>query len=213
MGESCCQAKAEDLKALAKRQAKVLWIVLIINLVMFFVEFSSGLRFESLALTGDSLDMLGDALAYGSSLVVIGLSLRAKAWSAVLKAGLMASFGLFVAGRAVFQTFFEVSPQALGMGAVGFLALAANLVCLALLTRHKQDDINFRSVWLCSRNDIIANTSVLVAAGLVFLTSTKWPDLIVGIGIAVLFLKSAYSVVKEATLVLAENRAPLRQSE
>lgn len=207
MSESCCQAKANDLKVLAKKQAKVLWAVLIINLVMFFVEFSSGIRFESLALTGDSLDMLGDALAYASSLVVIGMSVRAKAWSALLKAGLMGSFGLFVAGRAIYQTFFESNPQGIAMGAVAFIALAANLFCLALLNKHKQDDINFRSVWLCSRNDIIANTSVLIAAALVVLTKTKWPDLIVGVGIAILFLKSAYSVVIEAAGLISKKSA------
>jgi len=198
LAEACCQKKSEDLKHLAKKQARVLWFVLIINLVMFFVEFSSGIRFESLALTGDSLDMLGDAIAYGSSLFVIGGTITAKARASALKAYLMMALGLFVAGRAVYRVFFEAFPSATAMSVVGVLALVANIICLLLLSRHKNDDINFSSVWICSRNDIIANTSVLLAAGAVVLTGTRWPDLIVGLGIAVLFLKSALFVLSEA---------------
>lgn len=198
MADSCCQNKATDLKRLAQRQAKVLWTVLVINLVMFLVEFGSGLRYESLALTGDSLDMLGDAIAYGSSLMVVSGTVLAKARASQLKGAIMVLLGLVVAGRAIYRVFFEADPSSMAMGVVGFIALAANLVCLALLTRHKSDDINFTSVWICSRNDIVANTSVLVAAGLVALTGTQWPDLIVGLGIAVLFLKSAAFVFSES---------------
>lgn len=165
---------------------------------MFFVEFASGLHYESLALTGDSLDMLGDAIAYGSSLFVVGGTILAKARASQLKAYLMVLLGVVVAGRAIYRVFFEAFPNTTVMGFIGLLALTANLICLALLTRHKADDINFSSVWICSRNDIIANVSVLVAAWLVVATGNRWPDLVVGLGIAVLFTKSAFFVLSEA---------------
>lgn len=207
MADSCCNRKEEDLKLLAKRQAKVLWIVLGINLVMFFVEFSAGIFYQSLALTGDSLDMFGDALAYGSSLYVVNRGLAAKAKASQFKAVLMVVLGLAFGIQAAYRVFFEANPNPTAMGVIGVIALGLNLVCLALLTRHKSDDINFTSVWLCSRNDIIANVSVLVAAGFVALTDTKWPDLIVGVGIAFLFLRSAFFILKESKTILNDNHA------
>lgn len=202
MADSCCSNKAEDLKSLAQKQAKVLWTVLIINFAMFFVEAGSGLHFESLALLGDSLDMLGDAIAYGSSLFVLNKSLYSKARASQLKAWIMILLGLFVAGRALYRSFYVEIPDSIGMSAIGTLALLANIYCLWLLSKHKDDDINFTSVWICSRNDIIANTSVLLAAALVYFTHNQWPDIIVGAGIAFLFLRSAIGILSEAKQTL-----------
>ena len=207
MADSCCQKKGDDLKLLAKRQANVLWIVLGINLTMFFVEFAAGIYYQSLALTGDSLDMFGDALAYGSSLYVVSKGISAKARASQFKAVLMIVLGIAFGINAAYRVFFEANPNPTAMGIIGVIALGLNLVCLALLTRHKSDDINFTSVWLCSRNDIIANTSVLVAAGLVAITGTKWPDLIVGGAIAFLFLRSAFFILKESKSILKEANA------
>lgn len=207
MADSCCQKKGDDLKLLAKRQANVLWIVLGINLTMFFVEFAAGIYYQSLALTGDSLDMFGDALAYGSSLYVVSKGISAKARASQFKAVLMIVLGIAFGINAAYRVFFEANPNPTAMGIIGVIALGLNLVCLALLTRHKSDDINFTSVWLCSRNDIIANTSVLVAAGLVAITGTKWPDLIAGGAIAFLFLRSAFFILKESKSILKEANA------
>lgn len=197
MGDTCCHNKTEDLKILAEKQVKVLWIVLLINLMMFLVEFGYGLYFESSALTGDSLDMLSDSIAYGSSIFVVGRTDLAKARASTLKAYLMIAMGLMVAGQAFYRLFFDAFPVPIGMGLVGVIALVANIICLFLLSRHRSDDINFSSVWICSRNDIIANISVLIAAGLVALSGTRWPDIIVGFGIAILFLKSAFFILNE----------------
>jgi Co/Zn/Cd efflux system component len=84
------------------------------------------------------------------------------------------------------------------MGVVGALALAANAACFALLWRHRAEDINMRSVWLCSRNDVIANVAVLVAAFAVWATGSPWPDIAVGAIICALFLRSAITVAREA---------------
>jgi Co/Zn/Cd efflux system component len=203
MADHCCQNKTETLTQLKERQARVLWVVLGINLVMFVVEFGAGVRAASLSLTGDSLDMLGDALVYGTSLYVIHRSPKAQAGAALLKGGIMFGFAIAVFARAIYQFVNGGAPTAEIMGIVGMLALAANLICLALLTRHRQDNLNMSSVWLCSRNDIIANTSVLVAAGLVLLTRSPIPDLLVGLLLTVVFARSAGTVLSQSWRAIA----------
>jgi Co/Zn/Cd efflux system component len=203
MADHCCQHKAEALTQLKQRQARVLWAVLGINLVMFVVEFGAGLRAASLSLTGDSLDMLGDALVYGTSLYVIHRSTKAQAGAALLKGVIMFAFAIAVFARAVYQFVAGAAPTAEIMGVIGLLALAANLVCLILLTRHRQDNLNMSSVWLCSRNDIIANASVLGAAGLVLLTHSPIPDLLVGLLLTVVFARSAGTVLSQSWRAIA----------
>jgi Co/Zn/Cd efflux system component len=198
MGDRCCQAKAAELSKLKQQQAKVLWIVLLINAVMFVVEFGAGIRAGSLSLTGDSLDMLGDALVYASSLYVINKSVKAQAGAAFLKGVIMFVFAIAVFARASYQLFAGASPEASVMGIIGIVALLANLLCLLLLTRHRNDNLNMSSVWLCSRNDIIANTSVLAAAALVFLTHSILPDLAVGLLLTFVFAKSAGKVLSQS---------------
>lgn len=198
MSDHCCQAKAKELSKLRKQQAKVLWAVLLINLLMFFVEFGAGIRAESLSLTGDSLDMLGDALVYASGLYVLNKSVKAQAGAAFLKGLIMFLLAIGVFARASYQLFIGASPEASTMCLVGIIALLANLFCLQLLTRHRQDNLNMSSVWLCSRNDIIANTSVLAAAGLVSLTRSILPDLAVGMLLTVVFTQSAAKVLSQS---------------
>ena len=198
MSDNCCQAKACELSKLKKRQAEVLWAILSINIMMFVVEFGAGIRADSLSLTGDSLDMLGDALVYASSLYVINKSVKAQAGAAFLKGAIMFLFAIGVFARASYQLFTGASPEASIIGMVGVVALLANLLCLLLLTRHRKDNLNMSSVWLCSRNDIIANTSVLVAAALVFLTHSILPDLVVGLLLTFIFAKSAGKVLSQS---------------
>jgi Co/Zn/Cd efflux system component len=198
MAEHCCQHKAKELEKLQKRQSKVLWIILIINAVMFVVEFSGGIKAASLSLTGDSLDMLGDALVYGCSLYVIQKGKKAQARSAILKGGIMFLTAIAVFARATYQLFAQTVPTVGLMSEIGILALVANLICFLLLIRHRNDNINMSSVWLCSRNDIIANTSVLLTAGLVFLTNSFLPDFILGLLLTVVFAQSAGKVLTQA---------------
>lgn len=198
MADHCCQHKAQALEKLKGQQARVLWVVLAINAVMFGVEFSAGLRAQSLSLTGDSLDMLGDALVYSSSLYVIHKGQRAQAKSALLKGGIMFLSAVAVFARATYQIFWGTLPDASIISGIGLLALVANLFCLHLLTRHRNDNINMTSVWLCSRNDIIANTAVLTAAGLIFLTHSPIPDIVVGLFLTIVFAQSAGQVLSES---------------
>ena len=195
---NCCQDKACEVEALQKEQSRILWAVLGINGGMFALELTLGFLAGSVALLADSLDMLGDTLVYGFSLFVIAKSVRWRARAALLKGGIMAGFGLLVLGQAVYRLAVPSVPESLLMGGVGLLALCANATCLYLLTRHRNDDINMRSTWLCSRNDIVANTGVIIAAALVFVTHTPWPDLIVSFVIMAVFLQSAVHVLRQA---------------
>jgi len=195
---ACCEDSACAIDRLQARQSRTLKWVLLINSVMFGVELGAGLAAGSAALMADSLDMLGDALVYALSLYAVARGLRWKAGAALAKGLVMAGFGLLVLGQIAYRMFSAVPPEAATMGAVGVLALAANLVCLRLLTRHRDEDINMRSVWLCSRNDIVANVSVLAAAALVAVIHHPWPDWVVGLGIAALFLHSAWRVLGRA---------------
>ncbi len=200
----CCNDKACEIEALHDRQKSTLKVVLGINAVMFLVELTAGLVAGSVSLVADSLDMLGDALVYGFSMYVIARGARMKANAAILKGGIMAVFGAFVLGQAVYHMIIPHIPAFEMIGAIGLLALAANSVCLALLWRHRTDDINMSSVWLCSRNDIIANVSVIVAGLGVWLTQSGWPDILVGVALAALFLRSAFFVLRRA---LTERRS------
>jgi len=203
---TCCEDKSCEITAMRESHGRVLWIVLAINAVMFLVEGWAGLLAHSTSLLADALDMLGDALVYGFSLFVLARSARWQAGAALAKGGFMLAFGLGVLGEALYKVFHPVMPGVETMGIVGGIALAANLVCFFLLYRHRGDNLNMSSTWLCSRNDLIANVGVLLAAGGSYLLVSGWPDIIVGAIIASLFLSSALNVLSQAIRAL---RTPL----
>ncbi|MGB0784943.1 MAG: cation transporter [Alphaproteobacteria bacterium] len=198
----CCghDAKFDGVSDDYKRR---LWIVIVLNAVMFAVEMIAGHAAKSQALQADALDFAGDALTYGISLAVIGASLRVRSNAALFKGISLLLMGLWVFGSTVYRVFYIGVPTAEIMGVVGFLALATNLASVALLVRYKDGDANVRSVWLCSRNDAIGNVAVMFAALGVWGTATGWPDLIVASIMAGLFLSSAFQIVRQA---LAERR-------
>ncbi len=204
--DTCCADKAVVLERLRERQAAVLRLVLVVNAAMFLVEFVAGLLAGSVAVLADSLDMLGDALVYAFSLYVVARGPVWKARAAAAKAAVMGLFGAFVLVRCLDKLAHPQAPAFAAMGAVAALALAANAVCFAVLRRHRADDINMRSVWLCSRNDLIANVGVMVASAGVWATGSPWPDLAVGALICGVFLRSAWIVAREARAELARCR-------
>jgi len=205
--DACCTDKACALDLLRRRQTVTLRVVLLVNAAMFGVEFVAGLLAGSVALLADSLDMLGDALVYGFSLYVVARGDVWKARAAVAKAAVMGLFGTFVLGQVIYKLVFPQTPTFEAMGAVGVLALIANAYCFALLWRHRAEDINMRSVWLCSRNDLLANALVLAAALAVWGLGAAWPDICAGAMICTLFLRSALMVAREARAELARHRA------
>jgi cation diffusion facilitator family transporter len=204
---SCCEDKSCEITAMRANHSRVLWIVLAINAAMFLVEGVAGLLANSTSLLADALDMLGDALVYGFSLFVLLRSARWQAGATLAKGAFMLAFGLGVLGEAAYKVFVPVMPGVETMGIIGGLALAANLACFFLLYRHRGDNLNMSSTWLCSRNDLIANVGVLLAAGSSYLWASRWPDILVGSIIAGLFLHSAFGVLRQSLRAL---HAPAR---
>ena len=188
-----------EVREVPTEQRRVLYLVLWINAAMFLVECVAGIAAHSTALLADSVDMLGDAIVYGFSLYVIGRGAIWRARAAMLKGVIMAAFGLGVLVQVAVKIAQGLTPTVEVMSVVGVFALAANLFCLILLRRRRGDDINMRSAWLCSRNDVIDNIGVLVAAVAVALTGSPWPDIIIGLAVAVVFGRSAVRVIREAS--------------
>jgi Co/Zn/Cd efflux system component len=170
-------------------------LVTAINVLMFLVEMAAGALSGSQALKADALDFLADGLTYALSFWAIGRPPRLRTGAAVLKGLSLLGMGLWVALTTLYQFFVHGVPVPEVMGAVGFAALAANLLSVYLLMAYKDGDANIRSVWLCSRNDAIGNVAVMIAAGLVALLGNGIPDLIVAGVMAVLFLSSAYQIL------------------
>jgi cation diffusion facilitator family transporter len=181
-----------------ERQRRLLWVVLCINTAMFLVELVAGITARSTALLADSVDMLGDAIVYGFSLYVVARGAVWQARAARLKGLIMAAFGVVVLAQVVTKLQHGLQPNAETMGVVGSLALAANTVCLVMLWRRRHDDVNMRSAWMCSLNDVAGNAGVIVAGAAVALTGSGWPDLLVGLMIAGMFCASATSVIRSA---------------
>ena len=204
----CCSDKECAIEALKARQSATLKIVLAINAVMFVLELTSGLLARSTALLSDSLDNLGDALTYGLSLYAVSRDARSKSKVALFKGGLILVAGLFVLGQVIYGIAHPGVPVFETMGIVSLIALAANTTCLALLWKHRAEDVNMSSVWECSRNDIASNVAVFIAAGAVWLTQSGWPDLIVGFALACLLLRSAIGVSASALRELRRNVIP-----
>ena len=194
----CCEDKSCEIDALREKHSRVLKLVLAINATMFLLEGITGWFANSTSLMADALDMLGDALVYGMSLYVLTKSQQQQAKVSLVKGGFMLFFGLFVLGDALYKLSYPAIPNAQTMGIIGTFALLANLVCFFLLYSHKEDNLNMSSTWLCSRNDLFANVGVLIAAGLSYVYFSKWPDIIIGGAIALLFLKSSWHVISEA---------------
>ena len=192
--KDCCEITAD----FNERQRWVLRVVLWINVAMFLVESTAGLLAHSTALLADSVDMLGDAIVYGFSLYVIARGPVWQARGALLKGVIMAAFGVGVLAEVALKLIGGAVPVAQTMGAIGALALAANAVCLALLWARRTDDVNMRSAWTCSINDVAGNVGVLLAGAGVALTGRAWPDIAVGLLIAALFATSAVSVIRDA---------------
>jgi cation diffusion facilitator family transporter len=192
--KDCCEVMTD----VAVEQRWVLQIVLWINMVMFVVECGAGLLAESTALLADSVDMLGDAIVYGFSLYVVSRGRVWQARAALLKGMVMAAFGVGVLVEAALKVVRGSVPAADLMGGIGLLALAANVGCLVLLSRRRADDMNMRSAWVCSRNVVLANGGVLLAAAGVFVTGSPWPDIAVGLLIAAMFATSGLGVIREA---------------
>ncbi len=199
----CCDSGC-SIDALREKQRGTLRIVLAINAVMFLVVLGAAQYGRSTALFADSLDNLGDALTYALSLYVVSRSVSAKAKVALFKGLLIFLAALAVVAQIIYKLYYPSTPIFEVMGVFSLLGLSANSVCLYLLWRHRNEDVNMSSVWECSRNDIASNLSVFVAAGAVWITGSGWPDILVALGLVSLLLRSAYRVISSAMAELRE---------
>ncbi|MAU40060.1 MAG: cation transporter [Kordiimonas sp.] len=194
-GDSCSGVQFEGASEAYKR---ILWIIVAINGLMFFVEIIAGFVADSTALKADALDFLGDTATYAITLLVIGKPLELRAKAALLKGLSLGAMSVFVLGLTLYKVILAGQPDPMTMGAIGFVAFAANIVSVLLLLKYREGDSNIKSVWLCSRNDAIGNIAVVIAGAGVFATGTVWPDIIVAFIVAGLFLQSSIKITQQA---------------
>ena len=200
---SCCDHDCSAPQT-DHRYRRILWVALAINLAMFGIEIAASIVAGSVSLRADALDFLGDAANYAVALAVVGLALHWRARAALLKGAVMGLFGLWVAASTVHHAIAATVPHGEIMSGVGLLALAANLSIAALLYRYRAADSQALSVWLCTRNDCIANIAVMAAGAGVWFSGTPWPDIAVAAMIACLGLSSAARVIRQARHELRE---------
>ncbi|MBL4602732.1 MAG: cation transporter [Emcibacteraceae bacterium] len=196
---ACCDhdIDEDDLKVNKFRNA--LWIVFVINLLMFVVEFSSAFFANSVSLQADAMDFLADAMTYGVTLLVLGSSLRVRASVAMLKGISMGVLGIWIFGRTFVNAQEAIVPMAEIMGSIGLIALVANVISALLLYKFRSGDSNMRSIWLCSRNDAIGNVAIVMAASGVFAMNSGWPDFIVASLMATLSMIASFQIIKQAS--------------
>jgi Co/Zn/Cd efflux system component len=200
MGAECCghHGSVHEQHRGDAGYRRALWAVLAINSVMFAVEIGAGVAAGSASLQADALDFLGDAGNYAISLFVAGMMLRYRALAALAKGTTMAAFGVWVIAMAGWHALNGTVPGAVTMSAIGFAALAANAASFGILWAYRAGDSNMRSAWICTRNDVLGNLAVLLAALGVFGTGSGWPDVIVAAIMAILALQGAVTVIRQA---------------
>lgn len=206
MGDSCCQVTI-DVSALHARQRRVLNIVLIVNVLTFLMMIAASVHSGSSSLLSGALDNLGDALTYALSLAVVGASVTAKSRVALVKGGLILLAAIAVGIQIAYRLAHPGVPLFESMGLAALANLAANLFCLRLLTPFRHGDINMSSVWECSRNDVFEGLAVLAAALGVWLFGAGWPDLLIAVGLLLMFLRSATRVLRSAWSELQATKA------
>jgi Co/Zn/Cd efflux system component len=198
MSAHCCSDNSSAAPTVDARYRRVLWVALVLNVLMFVVEFWAAWSAGSVSLLADSIDFFGDAGNYAISLAVLGMAMTARSKAALFKAACMGAFGVFVLGKAAWNLQGGVPPEAATMGIVGFTALAVNAAVALMLYRFRAGDANMRSVWICSRNDAFGNLAVMLAALGVLGTGSAWPDLLVAAVMGALALTGSWAVVRQA---------------
>ncbi len=179
----------------ASQYRKILWICLVGNAVMFFVEMIGSYKAFSASLLANSIDFLADAFNYGITLLVIQASDRSKHRANNFKGISLALTGLWAGYETIHHSFESQVPEAGMMAWISLIALAVNVFCAALLYKYRKGDMNIRSVWICSRNDALGNIAVLFAAGGIFAIGSQWPDIVIAAILIFLALHGAYQIL------------------
>ena len=183
-----------------RSQARVLWWLLAINGVMFVAEFGFGLLAHSAALIADAMDMLADAIVYAIALYAVGRAATAKLRAARLSGWFQITLGIAVLLEVLRRFLFGSQPEPGYMLWVALVALIANLICLILISKHRHGEVHMRASWIFSKNDVIANLGVIIAAGLVYGLNSNWPDLLIGLLIALLVVRGGVAILKDVRL-------------
>lgn len=177
---------------------RILLTVIAINAAAFVAVAGGAFIQGSAALGANALDFLADSATYAISLWAIGKSVRVRSGAALLKGASLALLAVFILGFAVWRAVSGASPEGSVITGLGLFGFFANTVAALLLVRHRDGDANVRSVWLCTRNDLIESLVVAAAGGLVWVTASRWPDLIAGAILALVFLQSAWSIIRQS---------------
>lgn len=197
-----CTSCESDKRPVTESARKALWVALVANFIMFWVEVIGSYSAESVSLKADALDFLGDAANYAVTLFVLGMAVSIRAKASMAKGIVMGAFGIWVLATAVHNFMNGLSPASEIMGVLGLLALATNIGVAAILYKYRDGDSNMQSVWLCTRNDAIGNVAVILAAVGVYLTGKNTPDLIVASLIAALGISAAIRVIRLSRMEL-----------
>jgi Co/Zn/Cd efflux system component len=188
-----CEVEIKD-----QSQRQVLYWLLGINATMFVIEMGIGLFADSTALIADSLDMLADAVVYGVALYAIGKSLLHKANAARISGYFQMALGLLIIIDILRRSIYGSEPVSGLMMSMGAIALVANVICLVIIRKEKNDEVHMRASWIFSANDVIANLGVIFAGVLVFWLDSRWPDLIIGVIVSCVVLRGAKMILKDA---------------
>lgn len=203
-----CEVEVKD----ASQKAVLYWL-LSINAVMFVIEMSVGVLADSTALIADSLDMLADAVVYGIGLYAIGKSILHKANAAKISGYFQLLLGVMILLDIVRRSLLGSEPESLLMMGMGGVALIANVACLMIIRNHKNDEVHMRASWIFSANDVIANTGVIIAGAFVWWLNIRWPDLLIGTLVAVIVIRGAFIILKDAQQEIANAAKPSQTSE
>jgi len=193
MSDCDCSIEVTD-----KSQTGVLIKLLAINAVMFIVEFSIGWYAQSTGLIADAMDMLADAIVYGIGLYAVGKAIEQKANAALISGWFQLILGLLILSDILRRVIVGSEPVSFLMMTVGLIALIANLVCLKLIEEHRHGEVHMRASWIFSKNDVIANTGVILGGFMVWLFETRWPDIVIGVLISIVILKGAKHIIMDA---------------
>ncbi len=179
-------------------QSKILWTILIINLAFFFVEMTTGIISKSMGLVADSLDMLADAFVYGISLMAVGSALSQKKRIAKIAGWFQIILAIIGFVEVIRRFIMEgILPNFSTMIIVSIFALIANGICLYLLQQSRsKEEAHMKASMIFTSNDIIINLGVIIAGTLVYLTSTRFPDLLIGTIVFVLVIQGAFRILK-----------------
>jgi len=182
-----------------KEQRRVLVPLLIINGLMFVIGLTLGIIGQSTGLIADSIDMLADATVYAIAMYAVGRGLHAKIRAAHVSGILQIVLAFGVMLDVVRRFIFGSAPESTLMIVMGFVAFAANVICLILIAKHRNGEIHMRASWVFSKNDVIANIGVIVSGGMVAWLSSPLPDLIIGFAISIIVMKGGVFIFRDAT--------------